>query len=378
MELAAIILIIAVVIGAQALIFSKYSSKGIYYSASVNKTTVYEGDIIELSEVIENRRLFALPWIKTELSASKWLAFFKTDSAAQTEGGEHVFIPGIFSLSPKSRCTRVRRIKCIKRGVFSFDNTVITATDILGLVTRSQNVEVNITITVLPTALDSKGALLSLTEPIGETVVRRFVNEDPFIVSGAKEYTGREPLNRIHWKHTASKGTLYVCSNEYSTSNKTLVLMNMQRKSVYPITCVDFYDLEAFIKLSVKLVEDTLKNGGSAAFAASGGNGRCYADMINSEEQTLPLLKKLAELDSSCHTEFSDFLSAVNCTAFTDVIIISSYIDGAMKDFADELFRMGKNTVFFTDGNIEDAEGYNHIQVSRFAFKVNKEAHHEK
>ncbi|MCH5325072.1 MAG: DUF58 domain-containing protein [Eubacterium sp.] len=373
MELIAIVLIIGAVIAAEAIVFSKYASGGIYYAATVDKTTVYEGDIIELSEIIENRRLVALPWIKTELSASKWLAFFKKDSAAQTISNENTFIPGVFSLSPKSRCTRVRRIKCLKRGVFSFDNTVITATDILGLITKTFHIDVNITVTVLPTASDGEDAVLSFTEPIGETTVKRFINEDPFLIAGAKEYTGREPLSRIHWKHTASKGALYVYSNEYSTANNTLVLMNMQRRNVYPITCVDFWDLEAFIKLSVKLVEDSIHSGGSAAFAASGGNGSCCSDILHSEEETLPLLKSLAELSDTCTTEFSDFLGTVNCGVFTDIIIISSYIDDAMKEFADRLTAGGKNVAFFTSGSTEDAEGYNYLTVSRFAFRTNLE-----
>ena len=69
MELVAIILVIAAVVAAEVLIFGKYALKGIYYSASVNKAEVYEGETLELTEVVENRRFVALPWIKTELSA---------------------------------------------------------------------------------------------------------------------------------------------------------------------------------------------------------------------------------------------------------------------------------------------------------------------
>ena len=72
MELVAIILVIAAVAAAEVLIFGKYALKGIYYSASVNKAEVYEGETLELTEVVENRRFVALPWIKTELSASRW------------------------------------------------------------------------------------------------------------------------------------------------------------------------------------------------------------------------------------------------------------------------------------------------------------------
>lgn len=44
MELVAIILVIAAVAAAEVLIFGKYALKGIYYSASVNKAEVYEGE----------------------------------------------------------------------------------------------------------------------------------------------------------------------------------------------------------------------------------------------------------------------------------------------------------------------------------------------
>ena len=154
MELVAIILVIAAVVAAEVLIFGKYALKGIYYSASVNKAEVYEGETLELTEVVENRRFVALPW--TELSASRWLAFSRKDSAAQTSGGDNTFIPGVFSLKPRSKCTRVRKIKCMKRGVFSFDDTVVTATDMLGLVRVSRGFKVGISITVLPVGADGE------------------------------------------------------------------------------------------------------------------------------------------------------------------------------------------------------------------------------
>jgi len=120
MELVAIILVIAAVAAAEVLIFGKYALKGIYYSASVNKDEVYEGETLELTEVVENRRFVALPWIKTELSASRWLAFSRKDSAAQTSGGDNTFIPGVFSLKPRSKCTRVRGsvYDCRLKGIY--------------------------------------------------------------------------------------------------------------------------------------------------------------------------------------------------------------------------------------------------------------------
>lgn len=375
MELIAVIIIIAMIVAVEVLLFGKYALKGIQYAVMVNKNEVYEGDVIELTEVVENRRLVALPWIKTELSASRWLAFFKKDSAAQTLNSENSFIPGVFSLKPRSKCTRVRKIKCIKRGVFSFDNTIITATDILGLVRVTQSVPVNISITVLPTASDGKDAVLSFNEPIGEISVKRFINEDPFIISGSREYTGREPLNRINWNYTASQNKLIVCNNEYSTSRTTLIVMNMQRKGVAPVTCTNIRDVEAFIKLSVKLMWDSVYSGCTAAFATNGSKRSGIAtNLIRTNEGCETALRVLASLENNCECDFEEFTENINISIFTDIFILTSYIDDFMLEFADKKRRNGINVVFYTTGNIPDIIGdYQFIEASRFSYKWNIE-----
>ncbi len=373
MELVAIILVIGAVIALEVILFGKYALKGIYYTAFVDKNEVYEGDTLELTEVIENRRLIALPWIKTELAASKWLTFYKKDSAVQTSGGENTFIPGVFFLKAKNRCTRVRRIRCIKRGVFTFDDTVITATDILGLVKISKNIPLNIEITVLPTASDGANAILSFDEPIGEISVRRFINEDPFIISGSREYTGREPLNRINWNYTASQNKLIVCNNEYSTSRTALVMMNMQRYGVSPITCADIRDTEAFIKLTVKILNDNLRDGCQCGFATNGGSYRGFAtNLIIAPEHYEGALRKLATLDNICSLAFTEFTESVNIGIFTDVFILTPYIDDFMLEYADKKRKNGINVIFYTTGEIPaNAANYQFLHVTKFSYRLN-------
>ena len=81
MELVAICVILIAVALLEILLYTRYAFKGISYTAFVNKNEVYEGDIIELTEVIENHRLVSLPWIKTELSASRWRCGFPDPGA---------------------------------------------------------------------------------------------------------------------------------------------------------------------------------------------------------------------------------------------------------------------------------------------------------
>lgn len=375
MELVAICLILIAVAILEILLYTRYAFKGISYTAFVNKNEVYEGDIIELTEVIENRRLVSLPWIKTELSTSRWLTFSKKDSAVQTSGSESTFIPGVFSLKPKNRCTRVRRIKCVKRGVFSFEDTIITATDILGLVRTSVNIPVKIQITVLPTSSEGKDAILSFNEPMGEINVRRFINEDPFVVSGSKEYTGREPLNRINWNYTASQNRLFVRNNEYTTSRTALVLMNMQRRDIKPVVCAHIRDTEAFIKMSVKLMEDCVKNSCCCAFASNGGTSiGTVSDLIFTPDHFEGTLRLLAQLENTCSYDFKEFCENINTGIFTDIFVITHYIDEFMLEYADKLRLTGINTIFYTTGEFpEDSIKYQFIPITKFSYRWNAE-----
>lgn len=244
----------------------------------------------------------------------------------------------------------------------------------LGLVKVSKGVKVGISITVLPVASDGEDAILSFNEPVGEILVRRFINEDPFMISGSKEYTGREPLNRINWKYTAITGKLMAMNNEFTTSRNTLIVMNMQRKGVVPVTSADIRDTEAFIKLAVKLIWDSVDNGCGCAFATNGGNvGGTASGFIKTAEQCEGTLRMLAQLSDSCSLDFGSFLNALNYGSFTDVIILTPYIDNEMTTFVNELKGNDIEAVFYTTGNIpENADGQI-LHARKFSYTFNTE-----
>ncbi len=210
---------------------------------------------------------------------------------------------------------------------------------------------------------------------MGEISVRRFINEDPFVVSGSKEYTGREPLNRINWNYTASQNRLFVSNNEYTTSRTALVLMNMQRNYYKPVTCANIRDTEAFIKMSVRIMEDCVKDGCSCAFATNGGSSIGTAsDLIITPEHFEGTLRILAQLENTCSYDFKEFCDNINSRIFTDIFIITHYIDDFMLEYADKLRIFGINTVFYTTGEFpEESVNYQFIPISKFSYKWNLE-----
>ena len=371
MELIAIIIIVLAVVGAQALIFGKYAVKKLSYTAYIDKNEVYEGETVQLTEVVENRGIVPLPWVKTELCASRWLVFSRNTSAVQTSGGYNTFIPGVFSLGARSRCTRIRNIKCVKRGVFAFENTVITATDKVGIISSSRSEAVKLTVTVLPTPCDYRQAELSYDEPVGEILVSRFINDDPFFTAGSREYTGREPLNRINWNYTAALGHIMVRKNEYSTSRSVLVVMNMQRRRTAPVTAADIRDTEAFIKLSTAILRSCVTSGCRCAFATNGGTASGISSgMIVTDEHYESALRLLAGLPDFCENAFDDFTKDLNVAGFTDVYVLTAYIDDTIFDFTDRLNHKGITCAVYTTGEIRQSDGCQVLHIPRYSLAV--------
>ena len=62
---------------------------------------------------------------------------------------------------------------------------------------------------------------------IGDISVRRFILDDPTMLLGYREYTGREPMKQISWKQTAKVGKLMVRQNDYTTDRSAVVMVNM-------------------------------------------------------------------------------------------------------------------------------------------------------
>jgi hypothetical protein len=62
---------------------------------------------------------------------------------------------------------------------------------------------------------------------LGDVSVKRFIMDDPTMLLGYREYTGREPMKQISWKQTAKTGRLMVRRNDFTSDHVATVLVNM-------------------------------------------------------------------------------------------------------------------------------------------------------
>ena len=75
MEIIAILLIAGAAIILERVIFARYVLRDLTYTVHFSTSEAMEGDTVEIVEEIVNNKRLPVPWVKTELSTSRWLEF---------------------------------------------------------------------------------------------------------------------------------------------------------------------------------------------------------------------------------------------------------------------------------------------------------------
>lgn len=344
-------LILAAIVVGEYILYDRTGLKKVCYKLSISTPEAFENDIIEIVEEIENAKWLPLVWVRSEISCSPWLTFKGQVRSEQDE--QRGLISGIFALRGYRKCRRVWKVRCEKRGVMTIDNVVITASDLFGLSKRAMVLNVTDTVRVLPVPADMETGELSGDLFIGNMQVRRFVLPDPFMISGAREYTGREPMNRIHWLQTARTGNLMVYKNEFTTERRIMVILNMQRSAGAYNQPMTLPVLESQIKAAAFALDYCCKVNAESALAVNSAE-RLYIPPAEGYAHLMNALRQLAELENVCGERLDDMMAALDYNEFTDIILITSCVTEQTCDILSGLSGRGKCCKVFTVGLNED------------------------
>ena len=332
MEALVLLIIVAFIIWFQKKIYDMFIFNNLTYECSYSTQEAFEGDEISLTEIVHNNKLLPLQWLKVEIFSSKWLSFADTKSVIAQENR---FVTSGYHLKNYQMTTRVWKVKCLKRGVYIMENVTLVSGDFLGLLHKSIPMPVNAKLTVFPGLVDIEDMLESSKQPQGDTIVRSWIMDDPFIIAGAKEYAPGDPMNRIHWQATAKQGELMVRKNDFTTHRSLHVILNIQSKEFERGSTINKGLIELGIKIAATLFDRSQSLGIPVGFSS---NATCLNDSSNISESVFispasgllhftELLTILAQLELRKTEEFEDWLISNTRNLFSsEVVIITSYL----------------------------------------------------
>ena len=129
-----IIALAALVALIQATLFSTFNLKALSYERRFSRPAVQEGEAVELVEVIRNRKVLPVPWLRVESRISPSLRF--GGAAGEREIDFEQYHRSVFYLSPLCQITRRHEVTCLKRGYYPVGSVALTAGDLESEVLR--------------------------------------------------------------------------------------------------------------------------------------------------------------------------------------------------------------------------------------------------
>jgi len=329
MEILALIVIVILSFLLQSWIFEKYAFTKLHYTCEFSTETAVEGDNILLIEQVHNNKLLPLHWLKVEIYSSRWLDFAQTRSVVSQESR---FVTSGFFLRSYQKTTRHWNVLCLKRGVYTIKSVTLVTGDLFGYSTKSMPVPMNKTLIVYPKCVNLEALFIRPNDLTGDSIVKHWLIDDPFVISGIREYHFGDPMNKIHWPSAAKYGKLMVRNNEYTNNRHTDIILNIQSIPYEYREVVNKGIAELGIKITATLFKKAAEANIPVRFL-------CNGSTVDHEEQLIftntstggihtdSLFTLLAKLKLQKNMEFEDFIeSLMHRLDNKNIIIVTAYL----------------------------------------------------
>lgn len=364
-------LVIFLIFALQNMIYKRYAFQNLEYHCRFSVSQACEGDEIELIEEILNKKRLPLPWLKAEITTSCWLDFAGAQSVVTDQTR---FVPSFFMVKGRQRLVRRWKLTCLKRGEFSISQVTLVSTDLLGYTALSQAGEAGARLLVLPKPIGDDELAVSPRYLTGDIMVRRQLVPDPFYISGVREYTGREPVNMIHWNATAREQQLMVFQNDFTSRQSVTVVLNMQSREFEQHEVTDRYNIENAIRVCAALFDGTLTTGMPLRFMCNGtmtpgGRDAVVTGEYWGREHVESLLQLLARLQLHSTEDFGVYLQNIyGDVSSTDMVIVTAYLNETVLDFAARKEAAGTSVRILMLGHFPDGLDCGRADVRQLIF----------
>lgn len=322
------------------------------YNCQFSQNEATEGEVIQITETVINRKFLPVPWFKSEITTSRYLKFADSQSIVTDQTR---FVPSFFMLKSYSKLQRVWNVTCLKRGIYNIHTIQLVGSDLLGAMSISQKAEVDITLTVLPKPIDYEELNLSPKYFYGEVLVKRLIMPDPFYRMGVREYAHGDTMNKIHWKLSAKEQKLMSYNNEFTSSQNMSLVLNMQSQEYERAEVTHREIMEKAIKLCATIIYSCEKNSIPVKLYSNANNDTGkgnYKNTRNNTESheffsaghTKNLMYTLASLDLYATRAFRYYADEIYGKLNTsDIILVTCFIDEHMIDFVSRKVQDGIN-----------------------------------
>lgn len=309
----------------------KYSLKNLIIKRKISKNIVEIDEEFDITVTFENNKFYPVTFIQT---AEQYPSVIYYKKGRHLRNKDNVYNTISLFIMPYQRVKRTYKVSANKRGRYLIGDITVNVGDFLGLKEYTVQIPCSEELVVLPRRYDLDENMAAAGDYNGDISVRRWIIEDPVLMTGIKEYTGCEPLKTIHWPSSLRYGKLMVKKFDYTTDEKVLIIMNIECCIPFWIN-IDCTKIEKCISAARSMMEYFEEEGIPYGFASNSQ----ISGMYNESSVITPglggyhlssLLEVLGRCDYSINMTFEDYLKkllSINLKYSTCVVITPEVFD---------------------------------------------------
>lgn len=194
---------------------------GLDCERSISRSTVQQGEDVEVMVTIRNERGWPIPWIYFE--------DYHPRDFPRVGDNKRLAI-----LMPGRSVTLKYRLTFPRRGYHRVGPVLMESGDLFGLQKRFRTGVRRDYVSVLPTVAYIDTFNIAAKRPQGPVRISNRIYEDPARIHNIREYIPGDPMRAIHWKATARTGVLHVKTHEPSSVTGGTLILDLHEDSYLP------------------------------------------------------------------------------------------------------------------------------------------------
>jgi uncharacterized protein (DUF58 family) len=327
----------------QSVYYARFGLRGVEYRRYFSKQAVFEGEAVELVEVLQNRKFAPLPWVRVESRISPHLRFGISDNL---DINADTFHKSVFFLRGYRSVTRRHSVQCAHRGVYNLSQSFLTVGDLMNAGGKTMELQHEATLYVYPRLLEASEMPPALHRLQGDIAVRRFIQPDPVLIAGIREYLPGDAQRDIHWRATARTGHLQVKVRDYTISPKLLVVLNIQpAEEVWARAEEEQAEsMEHSVRIAATFCAEGIRAGLDVGFLCNGitlgdKTAEVRIPSHSSEAHLYAILHVMARLHLQRRVALHTLLDAEAEAGLTghDIVVLSTYWNAQLEERAARL-----------------------------------------
>ena len=261
------IIFIVIFVLVQGILYKRGIFENIYITRSFNSTGVFPGEKVVYELEIENRKFLPLTWVCIDEKLYTGLEF-EINSKVQKLNEDIYLHKSMFSLLPYQKVIRRFDLKAVKRGYYQLKYMTMTSTNMLGTEEYTMDREECASIAVYPNIKDLRGSLIPANTTQGDFSIKRWIIEDPMVITGVRTYSRNDSLKNINWKATAKNQQLLVNKYDYTADKKIMIILNLERQE-YSLNIDDIRAIEESLEVCASVASMMNETGIPVGFATN-------------------------------------------------------------------------------------------------------------